>query len=188
MRSWYVLHTQPHKERLVRDVVLGRGIQVYLPLVVQASSLRARRRREEPFFARYLFVRFDPQVTPPSSLHWMQGVTRLVSFGGEPAVVPDSVIAWLQERLDAQSRSCSPYADTFKANDRLRITTGPLAGLEVIFDRRLSSQNRARVFIEFMGRLHACNIPLDSLERVAEAAPCSPAVRVPGKTAREARR
>ena len=165
MRCWHVLHTQPRKEWLVRDLLLGRDLQVYLPMLVPASKPRSRRPHEEPLFARYLFVRFDPTVTSRSSIHWTQGVTRLVSFGGEPAVVPDPVIAWLQDRL-APTADGQPGWGQFQPGEHLRITDGPLAGLDAVFDRRLSSENRARVFIDILGRLSACEVDVDCLERV----------------------
>ncbi|HOG46259.1 MAG TPA: transcription termination/antitermination NusG family protein [Anaerolineae bacterium] len=160
MERWYTLHTKPHKEYLVRDLMAQRGITAYLPL------LQHEGRRAEPFFARYLFVRLDLAQVALSSLDWAPGVTRVVSFGGQPATVPDGVIQWLQDRL-AHTNSREFYKRLpLRPNDRLRVVAGPLRGMEALFERRLSGEERARVLVEIMGRLTSCEIAMQWLERV----------------------
>lgn len=166
MEQWYALHTKPHKEHMVRALMANRGIAAYLPEAQTSGRRRAGNCRGEPFFARYLFLRLDLARVALSSVNWAPGVTSVVSFGGQPATVPDEVIAWLQHRL-----ACSQGLDYYKGlplrpNDRLRVTAGPLAGMEAILDRRLSGEERARVLIEILGRLTACEIALECLERV----------------------
>ncbi len=163
MEQWYTLHTKPHKEHMVRTLMEHRGIAAYLPLLERKGKPS---RRGEPLFARYLFIRLDLGQVALSSLDWAPGVTRVVSFGGQPAVVPDGVIQWLQDRL-ACPAGCDSYRGLpLRPNDRLRVTAGPLRGMEAIFDRRLSGEERARVFISIMGRLTACEIALEWLEQV----------------------
>jgi transcriptional antiterminator RfaH len=159
---WYAVHTKPRKERQVRCYLESRGIEAYLPTLPVPSRRRPREAREEPFLARYLFAHLDLRSVPLSSINWSPGVNRVVSFGGEPAVVPDAVIAWLGRRLVRGYDKGLPL----RPNDRLRITAGPLKGLEAIFDRRLSSEDRARVFVEILGRLTSCEVPLAWLERI----------------------
>ena len=164
MKHWYALHTKPRKEHAVRDVLEGRGIEAYLPVLTTTSRQHPRKRRERPFFARYLFARMDLTDVPLSSLNWTPGVTRVVSFGGQPTVVQEEVIHWLKDRL-ARIDSKDYYRGLpLRAGDRLRVTTGPLKDMEVIFDRRLSSTDRARVLVEILGRLTACQIDLGCLE------------------------
>ena len=162
---WYALHTKPRKEQQVRLYLESRGIETYLPTLKVASKRHPRQTREEPFLARYLFAHLDLLTVPLSSVNWSPGVTRVVSFGGQPAVVQDEVIAWLKRRL-AQAESQGFHKGLpLRPNDRLRVTAGPLRGLEAIFDRRLSSEDRARVFVDLLGRLTACEVPLEWLER-----------------------
>ncbi len=165
MEQWYTLHTKPRKERQVRDYLDGRGIRTYLPAVRVPNRRYPREKREEPFFARYLFAHLDLTQVALSSLNWAPGVTSLVSFGGQPAVVPEQVIQWLQGRL-AQNEVWGYRGVPLQANDRVRFVDGPLRGMEAIFDCRLSAEDRARVFVELLGRLTACEIPLRWLERI----------------------
>lgn len=163
---WYAVHTKPHQEKTVEGILLNRGIETYLP-VLRPSHTRSRRKaRPRPFFSNYLFARLDLTRIPLSSINWSPGVNRVVSFGGRPAVVSDEVLEWLKRRL-AQLDSDDYFRGLpLQPGDRLRMVKGPLRDLEVIFDQRLSAQDRVRVLVEILGRLTACDVDLDCLERV----------------------
>ena len=164
---WYAVHTKPRMEYMVQDLLLHRGIGAYLPLLAVAHRRSARSRPDKPFFASYLFARLDLGKVPLSSVNWSPGVTRVVSFGGQPAVLADEVILWLQDRLARIDGREYLQGLPLRPGDRLRVNAGPLKSLEAIFEKRLSSQGRAQVFVEIMGRLTACQIDLNCLERTA---------------------
>jgi len=166
LQHWYAVHTKPRKEAQARDYLQGLGIEAYLPVLELPSKRRPRQRRAQPFFARYLFVHLDPAIVPLSSINWAQGVTSVVSFGGEPAIVQDEVIRWMQARLAALDPSEYLRGPLPQPNDRVRVIAGPLQGMEAIFDRRLSAEDRARVLIDLLGRLTTCEVPLEWLERI----------------------
>ena len=166
MEHWYSVHTKPRKEYTVHQLLEGRGIESYLPVLPSAPAPGNGERRGQPFFARYLFVRLDPQVVPLSAVNWTPGVQHLVSFGGQPAVVQDAVIHWLKARLAQAGRQGYFQGAPLQPNDRLRVTSGPLEGMEAVFDRHLSAEGRAQVFVELVGRLVSCRIDLRCLERI----------------------
>lgn len=163
---WYAVHTKLHKEHMVQYLLQSRGIETYLPLLRATDKRRRAGRLEKPFFTCYLFARMDLARVPLSSVNWAPGVARVVSFGGQPAVVPDKVIHWLQERLASMDGRGFYRGLPLRPGDRLRVTKGPLRDMEAIFDQRLSSAERVRVFIEILGRLTACQIDLNCLERI----------------------
>ncbi len=166
LEHWYTLHTQPRKEHAVRELLQNRGIEAYLPVLPPPRRRPSRPGRERAFFARYLFARLDFSQVPLSSINWLQGMTGVVSFGGEPAEVPDGVIRWLRARLAQADAGEYHRGLVLKPDARLRVTAGPLRGMEAIFERRLSAEDRARVLVQLLGRITACEIPLDWLEQI----------------------
>ncbi len=166
MQNWYALHTKPRKEYFVRRLLESRGYETYMPVLRLARKGRRHEVREEPFFARYLFMRADFVTVPLSSINWMPGVVQVVSFGGQPAVVGDRVIEWLKARLASMTPDGYDSGMSLRPNERLRVTGGPLKGMEALFDRRLSAEGRARVFIEMLGRPVACQIELEYLQPI----------------------
>ena len=162
------MHTKPQREYVVQQLLLSRGIATYLPTLTERGKDSSRGGRQRPFFSCYLFARLDLSTTALSAINWSPGVNRVVSFGGQPAKVPDEVLQWLQQRL-ARLDSRSFYRGLpLRPGDRLRVTKGPLKSMEAIFDQRLSSGDRARVFVDILGRLTACQIDLRNLERVEQ--------------------
>jgi transcriptional antiterminator RfaH len=82
----------------------------------------------------------------------MPGGTGLVSFGGEPAVVPESLITVLQKRVDELNADTRPAIVDLVPGEPVVLQGGPFAGYEAIFDGRLSGQDRVRVLLNFLQR------------------------------------
>jgi len=164
--SWYAVHTKPRKERAVQSLLTSRGIGTYLPLLPPAGRKGPRASSSRPFLSCYLFAHLDLSRVALSSINWAPGVTRVVSFGSRPAVVPDEVIRWLQQRLSRLDPGDYHQGRPLRPGDRLRVVDGPLKDAEVIFDRRLSSGDRARVFVHLLNRYVACQTDIRSLRRV----------------------
>jgi transcriptional antiterminator RfaH len=165
---WYALYTKPHRELGVQRFLLSRGIETYLPTLIERSKGSPRREQQRPFFSCYLFAHLDLSTMAVSWVNSSPGVHRVVSFGDQPVVVPDQVLQYLQQRL-ARVDSRDYYRGLpLRPGDRLRVTKGPLKGMEAIFDQRLSSGDRARVLVEMLGRLTACQVDLCNLERVRQ--------------------
>lgn len=160
MAHWYALHAKPHKERQVSSFLKTEGYEVYLPAV---SVRRRGRERLVPFFSCYLFARLDG-VSEVSSIKWTPGLRSIVSFGGQPAVVPDEAVSRIKKRLDWLHET-RPRT-LLKPGDRVTIRSGPLAHLEALFEEGLSSGERARILVDYLGRWTRCEVSIDSLRKV----------------------
>jgi len=165
MVVWYTLYTKPLKEQQVESLLRARGFETYLPLV-RVRPVNPRARQIKAFFPRYLFARVDPARTGPSALNWTPGLVRVVSFGGEPAVMPDGAIQRIRARLAELEREGWPDPDGFRPGERVRVVEGPFAELEAVFDRRLSPGGRCRVLLSFLGRQVGCEVEAGQIERV----------------------
>lgn len=162
---WYTVQTKPRAEHQVREALAGKGLTVYLPLV-RVTRVNPRARPVVPLFPCYLFVQVDLEQVGRSAINWAPGVVRLVSFGSEPVAVPDAVIEHVKRRLAEVEKSGEFGLGPFRHGDHVRITTGPFRDLDAVFDQKLTAKGRARVLIEFLGRLTATEIDLDALEKL----------------------
>jgi transcriptional antiterminator RfaH len=82
----------------------------------------------------------------------------LVSFDGEPAVVPEGLINEVRKRVDEIAAVGGEFYDGLQPGDPVRISSGPFAGYEAIFDMRLPGSERVRVLIQM---LTDRNMPLE---------------------------
>jgi transcriptional antiterminator RfaH len=160
MEHWYALYTKPKKEYQVDALLRGRGIETYLPTV-----RRKVRRRDRPdrviYFPCYVFALLDFAVVPHSSIAWMPGIRRIVSFGDRPAVVADEIVEYIRQRLE--DREIVGYR-RLRQGDRVRIRSGPLRDLEAVFDQPLSAADRVRILLDVVGRMTPVDIDYSQLE------------------------
>jgi transcription elongation factor/antiterminator RfaH len=149
MVQWYVIHSKPRKEALLRERLRIQRIEVYLPSI-RVKPVNPRARKEQPFFPGYLFIHVDLEQISISELRRIPGTTGIVCYGGEPATVGDSLIRTIQKQIEDITESNNQSANRFKSGDWVVINDGPFANFKAMFDCRLSSQDRVRVFLELL--------------------------------------
>jgi transcriptional antiterminator RfaH len=164
-KAWYVLHSKPHKENQAYLYLRSRGIETFFP-AIKIKPVNPRSSTIRPYFPGYLFVHVDLDEIGLNSLQWMPGVVGLVQFDGQPAAVPDRIIDQLKRRVEAVQAAGGSVLDSLKRGDPVRITEGPLAGYEALFDLRLSGSQRVRVLLEMLGRLVRVEVQADALEKI----------------------
>jgi transcriptional antiterminator RfaH len=147
-RGWFALYTHPHREYAVKGYLENEGLTVFLPEVKNRIQ-RADRPSRRPFFPNYLFLK-NPGLERLPDIRWMPGLRQVVAFGSRAALVPDEIVQRIAERLQTYQE---PTEERYRPGDRVRVMHGPLEGLEVVFDRRLSSGERVRVMLELLSRI-----------------------------------
>jgi transcriptional antiterminator RfaH len=147
--KWYALRTKPHKERPVHQLLQAQQVEVFFPSV-RVHPVNPRSARLRPYFPGYLFVRADLEALGANAFSWMPGGQGLVSFGGDPAIVPDNLIHELKQRVARIQAAGGLIFDNLSQGDRVRIVGGPFAGYEAIFDMRLPDRERVQVLLAFL--------------------------------------
>jgi transcriptional antiterminator RfaH len=147
--SWYAMRSKPNKEEFLAGQLRGYGVEVYFP-ALRVKPVNPRAKKIRPYFPNYLFVRVDLDEVNMSDLQWMPGASGLVSFAGEPASVPDFLIAALRRQVDLHNEAFQEQRKNFKPGEPIVIQEGPFAGYEAIFDTRISGQDRVRVLLKLL--------------------------------------
>ena len=137
--NWYALYTCPRHEKFVAKQIERRRFSCFLPLYRSVRRWKDRRKELElALFPGYVFVRMA--LENRLQVLELPGVVRLVSFNGQPAVVPTEQIESIRDRLSgAGSIEPHPYLRTGR---RVRVRHGAMTGLEGIVVRR---KDRCRV-------------------------------------------
>ena len=147
--QWYALRSKPNREESLWREARARGFDVFLPRS-RVQTVNPRARQVLPYFPGYMFVLVDLEETGVSRFQWMPHTLGLVSFGGEPAHVPDNLIVELRRRVLEISEAGGELFDGLKPGDSVRISSGPFEGYEAIFDARLPGSERVRVLLELL--------------------------------------
>ncbi|GCE14515.1 transcription termination/antitermination protein NusG [Tengunoibacter tsumagoiensis] len=140
---WYVLQCKPRMEDFAAHSLRSlMGLVVYIPKRKVPSKGRTI-----PLFPGYVFIQADLQIISPSCINATAGVVRLVSFSGEPAILPTDVMMSLQEKvalLDA-SEPVVPGSVEPLRDDVWR-------GLESLVTSSTSPMHRVQIFLHLLGR------------------------------------
>jgi transcriptional antiterminator NusG len=123
---WYVVRTRSRHEKTVRDQLVGRDVETFLPVVERWSRWKDRRKKVAfPLFPGYCFARF-PLVERVRVLN-VVGVADLLGTGGRPEPVSDLEIEAIQ-RLTQTTLQYDPHPFLAMGMD-VEVVRGPLVGV-----------------------------------------------------------
>ncbi len=150
-KSWYLVYSKPRGEHQALTNLERQGYRCYLPMLRATRKVKGRLVASvEPMFPRYLFISLDTSNDNWAPIRSTFGVTRLVRFGLEPAVVPDALIQLLMDRENDEGLLAPPRR-SFEKGDRVRIFEGPFKDYEAIF-LASNSNERVVVLLEILGK------------------------------------
>ena len=148
---WHVVQTQVNGEVKAAENLRRQGYQTYLPRYLK----RRRHARKvdliaKPLFPRYMFVAIDIAAQRWRSVQSTIGVSRLVTNGDEPAVVPDGVVRALRAREDTKGfikLDALPLAP----GDKVRVLAGAFMDNAGLFNG-MADHDRVSILLEMLGR------------------------------------
>jgi transcription antitermination factor NusG len=156
--NWYALYTCPRHEKCVAQQIEQRSITCFLPLYRSVRRWKDRRKQLElALFPGYVFVRLAPE----DRLRVLQlpSAVRLVSFNGQPAILPDAEIDGLRQRLTGSI--CVEPHPYLRVGKRVRVRGGPMQGLEGIIVRR---KDRCRLVFSLDLIMRSVAVEVDEAE------------------------
>lgn len=123
---WYAIKTRSRHEKRVRDQLLQRDIDTFLPVHDSWRQWKDRKKKVElPLFPGYCFARF-PLVERLRVLNVL-GVADLVSINGRPEPIREEEIDAIQ-RLVCTKLQYDPHPFLEEGMD-VEVVRGPLAGV-----------------------------------------------------------
>jgi len=133
---WYAAYTCAQHEKSVARQLESRSIESFLPLYEKVSRWKDRRVKVQlPLFTGYVFVR----IALEEKLRVLQipSVVRLVGLNGSPTpLTHDEMEAMRNGLTQILNAEPCPY---LQVGRRVRIKSGPLAGLQGILLRKKAS-------------------------------------------------
>ena len=158
--QWFCLKTQPKHEKLAAHFLRSKiGLEVFSPVLrFQRVTVSGKKWFEEALFPGYIFGRF------PCRSHYRlvassMGVTKIVGFGGQPAVVSDAVIAELRQFV--RDNEVIEIAPTITPGDEVTLMEGPFKGLRAVVTRVMPAKERVAVLLDLLGTQREVEITAD---------------------------
>ena len=149
--AWYLVHTKGRQEDTAITNLQRQNFRCYMPMLYVEKVRRGKPVVvAEPMFPSYVFVQLDTsgQGQSWSPIRSTLGVRELVKFGGYPPKVDAELINALRER--EQLQQSNPQA-LFAAGDKVVITDGPFAGIEVIY-QTTDAERRSMILLSMLNK------------------------------------
>lgn len=148
---WYVVHTKARQELTACENLARQGYAVYLPRIRIMKRNRGRQQIHlEPLFPRYLFLQPGSAAHSIAPVRSTLGVTTLVRFGQEPAVMRSETLKRIRDFEECQNEFRDEDISPFRRGEPVRVADGPLAGLEGLISD--VSQERVVVLLQLLGQ------------------------------------
>ncbi len=131
--EWYALHTRSRHEKSIAARLGAANTETFLPLHRSRNLWKNGVHAEVdlPLFPCYLFARV--RVYDRVRLLQTPGVLGFATTSARPTAIPDDEISLLRTATAKFIAEPHPYLN---CGDRVRIVSGPMAGLDGILIRR----------------------------------------------------
>ncbi len=152
---WYALKVRTRSESDASSALQRLGFLSYCPTVAERRRYIDRMKTiNVPVFPGYVFCQF--QIERKSKVLNSIAVEYIVSFGAKPAAIPEEQIVSLRRVLD-DGGAAAPFLNI---GQRVRVTHGPLTGVEGILLKQPESENSKLVLsVDILQRSVSVTIP-----------------------------
>ena len=164
-RPWHIAQLRPNGLSMALRNLERQSVTYFAP-----TETRTERRgqkfvtRDVPAFPGYVFVQPSPAAGGTRAINGTRGITKLVSLGPEPAIVPSDLMSALRMRFSPRVERPPP---AFFPGDHVKILEGPMADFMARVEAT-APQDRVYLLINLMGRATRVAVDARAIRREAE--------------------
>lgn len=156
---WYVLLTEPQREKTAAAGLIAHRVDVYLPELPHRKLCgRKMRTTLMPMMPGYLLARLVPDLEPWHRIRATPGIRAghpALMCDGRYATIPDAAVQVIQAK---EARLCERPCErpgALKIGDKIEAIAGPFAWLHGKIDdlSRLDSHGRVKAAFMIFGQL-----------------------------------
>lgn len=156
MQKWYLIAIKTQQAAKAQVMLGQQDISTYYPQITLSDG---KTTKTEPAFGTYLFAKFDPLEKSMLAINNTRGVRHVVKFGGQLAVVDQSIIDAMHQQFDDVVIDDSP-----KKGDPVVISMGPFAGIRAIYQEQ-DKYLRDVLLIQLVSKTHKITVNRDEFIR-----------------------
>lgn len=160
--GWMAVYTKSRHEKIVRDKLEEKGMEVFLPCLKKKQKWSDRIKWVEfPLFRGYVFVKTEFK----NSLYVLEtdGVHHIIKFSGRIAAIPEEQI--MAVKLMIEGGYVGHSTDYFVIGNEVKVETGPMKGVRGIV-ARIDNEDKLVIKIDAIQHAIALHIERQFLTRV----------------------
>ena len=152
--NWYAIHTKPRQEAIADIFLSQSGIETFFPRVAPGKAL----------FTSYIFTKFDAEHQL-RLVKYSRGVKSIVSLGGKPTSVDESLIEAIKDRIKEGFVHLDP--PSFTKGERVEVKEGPLEGVTGIFSSHVKDSDRVIILLNAISYQSKMVVPSLLLRKIS---------------------
>ena len=151
LNRWYLAYTKPKQESVALVNLEQQGFEAYLPLFKKFKKTEQGPLAQfEPMFPRYILFRPSRSEQSISAVRSTKGVTTIVRFGFEPALLHDDVVQRIRQMEQLRDQATIEELNQLKVGQKVRLKHTALGDIEGLVHK--VSSKRVAVLLEILGR------------------------------------
>jgi|SRR6185437_4519063 len=168
--GWWALYTKYQHEKTVADILVSKGLEVFLPLYESQRQWKDRKKVISlSLFPCYVFVRSE--VNRRLQVVSTPGVHMILTRAGQDALITNPEIDAIRRCVEGPL-PVEPHP-FLNCGERVRVTRGSLEGLEGILVRKKNNY-RLIVSVDMLSQSVAVELPTSDVEPAAVSAFAAP--------------
>ena len=167
--SWYVLFVNTNQEQKVKRI-LDKEIGDKYKFIVPTRELRERKngkwcKIKRKLFPGYVLIKGIMNIEFYYKLNKVPGIIKLLRNEDEILTVDKKELRVLKILIDNKDSNIG-ISKLYKENDNIKITTGPLFGLEGKIREIDSRKGRAKVNLCFMNEERIVELGIELIDKI----------------------
>jgi len=148
---WLVAYTKPRQEQMASQQLAQQHYEAYLPLYKKFKKTEnGPVAFFEPMFPRYIFFRPGKPEQSIAAVRSTKGITSLVRFGFEPAMLAGEIIRTIRQYEQTQNQATIEELSELRKGQKVRLNHTALGAVEGLVQN--VSSKRVAVLLEILGR------------------------------------
>lgn len=148
---WYLAYTKPRQEQIALVNLELQAFEAYLPLYKKFRKTELGPVAQfEPMFPRYILFRPNRPEQSISVVRSTKGITTIVRFGFEPALLNDELVQRIRLLEEDRNHATLLELSNLKVGQTVRLKHTALNGIEGLVQN--VSSKRVAVLLEILGR------------------------------------
>lgn len=174
-KKWHVIYTRSRAEKKVRDELVNKNIECFLPIQKKLRRWKDRKKWVEmPLISGYCFVHITRKDY--DNVLQTENVVCYITFEGKAAEIPERQIEYLQRLSQQAEFEVTVSREKFEPGQKVEVMQGPMVGMrgELVrsqgkqkFILRLNEINSS--FIVEIPASHLSNLPAAELSKASKS-------------------
>ena len=154
---WYLAYTKPRQEHTALVNLEHQAFDAYLPLYKKFKTSEVGPvAMFEPMFPRYILFRPRHSEQSISVVRSTKGISNIVRFGFEPAMLRHELVQRIQIFEAARNQATLQELNMLKSGQTVRLKHTAMDGVEGLIQN--VSSKRVAVLLEILGRPTLVNL------------------------------